>query len=253
MLTENGAVLTGTGILKRFGEREILKGVDIELNRGETVAVIGRSGSGKSTLCRCLIGLERCDGGTVTVDGEAFVTNGAYLPDKQVALITRRMGMVFQQFNLFPHLTVTENLLLAPRAAKLADEATLRARAAERLDKVGLTERADAMPNQLSGGEKQRTAIARALMMEPDILLFDEPTSALDPLLTAEVQDTIRKLARERMTMLIVTHELRFAAETADRMIYMDSGVAAVTGTPDELFGSSDAGLREFLSLTERN
>lgn len=245
----NGVMLTADGVEKRYGERDILRGVSLELKRGETVAVIGRSGSGKSTLLRCLIGLERCDGGTVAVDGERFVTDGAYLPDKRVAAVTRRMGMVFQQFNLFPHLTAMENLLLAPRAARLADEAALRRRAEALLAKVGLTGMENAMPGRLSGGEKQRTAIARALMTEPEILLFDEPTSALDPLLTAEVQATIRRLADERMTMLIVTHELRFAADTADRVIYMADGLIAEEGPAAELFGAPKTdSLREFLT-----
>ncbi|MFA6948618.1 MAG: amino acid ABC transporter ATP-binding protein, partial [Eubacteriales bacterium] len=201
---------------------------------------IGPSGSGKSTMDRSIIGLEKIDDGSISIEGEKFVSDGKYASDKDCRRICRRMGMVFQHFNLFPHMSVKTNLISAPMRVSKMDRSSAEKKCAELLEKVGLSDKLDAMPSQLSGGQKQRVAIARALMMEPDILLFDEPTSALDPELTGEVLAVMKNLAAEHMTMIIVTHEMSFARDVADRVVFMDNGVVAVDDTPDKVFGSTE-------------
>ncbi|WP_150429909.1 amino acid ABC transporter ATP-binding protein [Dechloromonas sp. CZR5] len=228
---------------KRFGDHEVLKGVSLEIGKGEVVAVIGPSGSGKSTFLRCLNQLERIDRGEIVIEGETLVTTDAsgrcrYVPDKEARRICAKMGMVFQHFNLFPHLSVLGNLIEAPMTVKgLSREASVPV-AEELLRKVGLFAKCDAYPSQLSGGQKQRVAIARALAMAPDIMLFDEPTSALDPELTGEVLRTMRQLADEHMTMLVVTHEMAFARDVSTRTVFMDGGDIVEAGAPGDLFGN---------------
>lgn len=233
-------MISAQAIHKAFGGNQVLRGVSLELQRGEVVAVIGPSGSGKSTFLRCLNHLETIDQGSITVEGETMVSNDAsgkahYVPDAQIRQIGRKMGMVFQSFNLFPHLTVLENIIEAPMLVKKMKREEIVPKAEALLRKVGLLEKRDAYPNRLSGGQKQRVAIARALAMDPDIMLFDEPTSALDPELTGEVLRTMRQLAEDRMTMLVVTHEMGFAREVANRVIFMDGG-NIVEQAPAEAF-----------------
>jgi len=227
---------------KRFGSHEVLHGVSLTVGKGEVVAVIGPSGSGKSTLLRCLNHLETIDRGEIIVEGDALVTTDdgvcRYVPETEARRICRRMGMVFQHFNLFPHLTVLQNLIEAPMTVKgLARDAIVPV-ADELLRKVGLFEKRDSYPSRLSGGQKQRVAIARALAMAPDIMLFDEPTSALDPELTGEVLRSMRQLAEEHMTMLVVTHEMAFARDVSTRVVFMDGGEVVESGEPGTLFGN---------------
>lgn len=222
------------GLKKSFGELEVLKDVSFTLEKGGVLAVLGSSGSGKSTLLRCLINLERADGGDIIIEGENLVSDGVYPKEARVSAICSKMGMVFQNFNLFPHMTVRQNLLVAPRLHG-KDEHSLNKRCMSLLEKVGLQDKEKCKPAALSGGQKQRVAIARALMLDPDIMLFDEPTSSLDPELTAEVLETIKKLADDNMTMLIVTHEIGFAREAASRIIFMDDGIITEEGSPDEV------------------
>ena len=230
-------------VRKAFGHVQVLRGVSLSVHRGEVVAVIGPSGSGKSTFLRCLNHLETIDSGHIAIEGETLATTDAqgrcaYVPDAEVRRIGAKTGMVFQHFNLFPHLTVLENLIEAPMVVQgLARDAAI-ARAEALLDKVGLAQKRDNYPSRLSGGQKQRVAIARALCMEPDIMLFDEPTSALDPELTGEVLRTMRALAQERMTMLVVTHEMGFAREVAHTVAFMDQGELLETRPAAEFFGS---------------
>ena len=220
---------------KSFGSLEVLRDISFSVERGDVIAIIGSSGSGKSTLLRCLINLESIDGGTVLVDGDPLIQDGVYASPGEVRAITMRMGMVFQSFNLFPHLSVRKNLTMPLVSVQKADPEKADARALELLKKVGLADRADEMPNHLSGGQKQRVAIARALMLNPEIMLFDEPTSALDPQLTGEVLSFMRQLAGEHMTMIVVTHEMSFARDVASRVLYMDGGEIVEAGTPDEV------------------
>jgi polar amino acid transport system ATP-binding protein len=217
---------------KSFGELEVLKGIDFEVAPGEVVCVIGPSGSGKSTLLRCVNLLEEPTSGQVFVGG-VDVTD----PDVDIDAVRRRIGMVFQQFNLFPHVTVTRNLTIAQRRVLRRDKAEAERVAAENLERVGLADKAHAYPAQLSGGQQQRVAIARALAMGPELMLFDEPTSALDPELVGEVLGVMRQLAQEGMTMLVVTHEMSFAREVADRVVFMDGGVIVEEGTPEQVVG----------------
>jgi len=233
-------MISAQGIHKAFGNNEVLRGVSLELLRGEVVAVIGPSGSGKSTFLRCLNHLETIDRGTISIEGEVLARSegearAQYVSDAEIRKIGRKMGMVFQSFNLFPHLTVLENIIEAPVIVKGMKREDIIPKAEALLAKVGLAAKRDAYPNHLSGGQKQRVAIARALAMEPDILLFDEPTSALDPELTGEVLRTMRELAEEHMTMLVVTHEMGFAREVANRVIFMDGGYIVEQG-PSEAF-----------------
>ena len=233
-----------TGLKKSFGENHVLKGIDIEINAGEVVCVIGPSGSGKSTFLRCLNRLEEATEGQILVDGESITD-----PKANVDRIRRHMGMVFQQFNLFPHMSVLDNLTFAPVQLKLKTREEAEAKAKQLLARVGLAEKVDAMPRSLSGCQQQRVAIARALAMEPDIMLFDEPTSALDPEMVCEVLDVMRELAREGMTMVVVTHEMGFAHDVADRVVFVDGGVIQEQGTPEEVLDNpQNPRTRSFLS-----
>ena len=223
-------------VQKNFGDLQVLKGIDLELKQGEVVAIIGPSGSGKSTLLRCLNRLETVDGGSIEIEGEALVVDGKYVDESKSRDICAKMGMVFQQFNLFPHMTVLENLLEAPMIVKKMQKAEILPLAEELLAKVGLADKKDVYPSRLSGGQQQRVAIARALAMNPDIMLFDEPTSSLDPELTGEVLKTMRNLAEENMTMVVVTHEMGFAREVATKVIFMADGIVQEAGAPADLF-----------------
>ncbi len=216
---------------KSFGKIEVLKGITEHIEKGEKVVIIGPSGSGKSTFLRCLNLLERPTKGDIVIDGESITKKGA-----DVNLLRQKMGMVFQQFNLFPHLTVTDNIILAPMKIKNIKKDQAIALAETLLKRVGLLEKRDAYPAQLSGGQKQRIAIARALATEPEIMLFDEPTSALDPEMVGEVLEVMRDLATAGMTMAVVTHEMRFAQDVASRILFIDEGVIMEQGTPSKLF-----------------
>ncbi|MER6122636.1 amino acid ABC transporter ATP-binding protein [Streptomyces sp. NPDC001795] len=229
---------------KSFGDNQVLRGIDLEIGQGEVVCVIGPSGSGKSTLLRCVNLLEEPGKGQVFVGGTEITD-----PDVDIDAVRRRIGMVFQQFNLFPHLTVTENLTLPQRRVLRRDKAQAARIAAENLQRVGLAEKADAYPSSLSGGQQQRVAIARALAMGPEVMLFDEPTSALDPELVGDVLAVMRMLADDGMTMMVVTHEMTFAREVADRVVFMDGGVIVEEGTPDRVIGNpAHERTRHFLS-----
>lgn len=221
---------------KSFQNLQVLKGIHLEISRGEVMAIIGPSGSGKSTLLRCLNRLETVNQGSIEIEGEYLVKDGIYAPDAKARFICGKMGMVFQQFNLFPHMTVLENLIEAPVQVKHMKKDEIIPVAESLLQKVGLLEKKNQYPARLSGGQKQRVAIARALAMNPDIMLFDEPTSALDPELTGEVLKAMRQLAKERMTMIVVTHEMAFAREVAQKVIFMADGEIVETGTPEDLF-----------------
>ena len=219
---------------KSFEKNEVLKGINEHIEKGEVVVVIGPSGSGKSTFLRCLNLLE------VPTSGE-IIFEGKNITDKKVDInkIREKMGMVFQQFNLFPHKTVLDNLTIAPIKVKGVSKADAEKKAKELLDRVGLLNKADAYPSSLSGGQKQRIAIARALAMDPDVMLFDEPTSALDPEMVGEVLNVMKELAKEGMTMVVVTHEMGFAREVGDRILFMDKGNIMEEGTPEEIFSNS--------------
>ncbi len=237
-------MLQAINVHKSFGETGVLKGVSVHVSRGEVVAIIGRSGSGKSTLLRCMNNLETVDGGEIRIGGEALVAPGAdgrpvYKKDGELRALMLKMGMVFQDYNLFPHYSVLKNLtapqtLVLKRSAKDAEE-----KAMALLRKVGLAEKAHEYPCNLSGGQCQRVAIARALCMDPEILCFDEPTSALDPQLTQEVLSVIRALAEEKRTMVVVTHEMNFARDVADRVIYMENGLVVEDGPAQEVLGAN--------------
>ena len=216
---------------KSFGKNEVLKGIDEHIAKGEVVVVIGPSGSGKSTFLRCLNLLEVPTSGTITFEGEDITSKAT-----DINKMREKMGMVFQQFNLFPHKTVKQNICLAPMRVKKMSNEQAEAKAKELLNKVGLIDKIDAYPASLSGGQKQRIAIARALAMEPDVMLFDEPTSALDPEMVGEVLNVMKDLAKEGMTMVVVTHEMGFAREVGDRILFMDGGKIVEQGTPDEIF-----------------
>ncbi|MDO6387754.1 amino acid ABC transporter ATP-binding protein [Uliginosibacterium sp. 31-12] len=236
-------MIKASGLHKRFGPNEVLKGVSLEMSKGEVIAVIGPSGSGKSTFLRCLNHLETIDAGRIEIEGDVLADTDAagqarYAPEAEVRRICRRMGMVFQHFNLFPHMTVLQNIIEAPITVKGLSRDAIIPKAEALLAKVGLSAKRDAYPARLSGGQKQRVAIARALAMEPDIMLFDEPTSALDPELTGEVLRTMRQLAEEHMTMLVVTHEMGFAREVANRVIFMDHGEIVEERPAAEFFAS---------------
>ncbi|CAG7656439.1 amino acid ABC transporter ATP-binding protein [Paenibacillus allorhizosphaerae] len=230
------AIIEVSDLSKRYGELEVLKRITFDVHQHDVVAVIGPSGSGKSTMLRSLVHLEQIDGGTIRVDGDDLAKDGRYSAPRKIKQITSKMGMVFQHFNLFPHLTVQQNLELAPKMVKGEPTTDVRRRSGELLEKVGLSGRASVYPAKLSGGQKQRVAIARALMMNPQILLFDEPTSALDPELTGEVLQVMKRLAEEHTTMIVVTHEMGFAKEVASRVLFMDNGQIIESGPPEELF-----------------
>ena len=246
--------IKATNIWKKFNNLEVLKGIDLEVNGGEVVAVIGPSGGGKSTLLRCLNKLETIDKGSITIDGEELCreTSGGteYVKNNDVRRIACKMGMVFQQFNLFPHMTVLENLIEAPVNVQKRDKAEVIKEAEVLLAKVGLSEKRDVYPRKLSGGQQQRVAIARALAMKPAIMLFDEPTSSLDPELTGEVLRTMRELADEKMTMVVVTHEMGFAREVATKVVFMADGHVQEQGSPEEIFvNPKNERLKSFLKV----
>jgi polar amino acid transport system ATP-binding protein len=230
---------------KSYGTHEVLKGIDLQVARGEVIAIIGKSGSGKSTLLRCINGLEEFQSGKLTVDGKPLLYKNA----QAMRELRQHVGMIFQSFNLFPHLTVGRNIMLAPSLVKKKDAASAAAHARKLLERVGLSEKFDAYADQLSGGQQQRVAIARALAMEPAVLLCDEITSALDPELVGEVLRVVETLADEGMTLLMVTHEMNFARKVADRVIFMHQGLVHEMGTPATLFGNPQTPeLRQFLS-----
>ncbi len=218
---------------KSFGDLEVLKGLDLEVKEGEIVVIIGPSGSGKSTFLRCMNLLEEVNGGKVIVDGHDLTD-----PSQNINKVRENIGMVFQQFNLFPHLSVTDNITLAPKQLKKLSNSEGKELALKLLKSVGMEDKAEVYPSSLSGGQKQRVAIARALAMDPNIMLFDEPTSALDPEMVGEVLAVMKRLAQEGMTMVVVTHEMGFAREMADRVIFMDGGYIVETGTPEEIFST---------------
>ncbi|MDF9827876.1 polar amino acid transport system ATP-binding protein [Ereboglobus sp. PH5-10] len=238
---EKRNMIRAENIRKSFGALQVLKGVSLSLAEREVVAIIGPSGSGKSTFLRCLNHLEKIDSGRIDIEGATLARTEPgghcrYAPEPEIRRICSRMGMVFQHFNLFPHMTVLENVIAPPMTVKKRARADILPEAETLLEKVGLRDKRDAYPSQISGGQKQRLAIARALAMHPEIMLFDEPTSALDPELTGEVLRTMRQLADERMTMLVVTHEMGFAREVASRVIFMDNGEIIETNTSVEFF-----------------
>ena len=219
------------GLKKQYGENVVLKSIDLTVNQGEVVCVIGPSSSGKSTMLRCLNRMEEINGGKVLIDG-VDITD----PKEDINKIRQNIGMVFQHFNLFPHLSVLDNITLAPMELKGLSKVEAESLALYLLESVGLADKAHVAPNSLSGGQKQRVAIARALAMQPDVLLFDEPTSALDPEMVGDVLDVMKKLAEDGMTMIVVTHEMGFAREVADRVIFMDGGFIVEENVPEELF-----------------
>jgi len=228
-------------LVKRFGKLEVLKGINLLVKKGETIVIIGPSGGGKSTLLRCINKLEEYQGGKIYLDG-------VDIDEYDVNQLRTRIGMVFQQFNLFPHMNVLENLILAPTKVKKMPREQASEKAKALLSRVGLLDKIDAYPEQLSGGQKQRVAIARALMMDPEIMLFDEPTSALDPELVGEVLDVMKDLARSGMTMLVVTHEMGFARDVADRIVFISQGVVEEEGPPEEILRNpKKPRTREFL------
>lgn len=232
------------GLKKSFGELEVLKGIDQHIKKGEKVAIIGPSGSGKSTFLRCLNLLEKPTEGEILIEGESITDKNT-----DINRIREKMGMVFQQFNLFPHLNIINNITLAPCKVKKMEKSQAEKLAKELLEKVGLSDKAEAYPSQLSGGQQQRIAIARALAMQPDIMLFDEPTSALDPEMVGEVLSVMKDLADAGMTMVVVTHEMGFAREVASRVLFMDGGFVMEEGTPAEVFDNpKNPRTREFLS-----
>jgi polar amino acid transport system ATP-binding protein len=237
------AMVEAEGVHKRFGRLEVLKGITLEVMPGEVMCLLGPSGSGKSTFLRCINHLEKIDAGRLSVDGElvGYRQVGEKLHELREAEVARKraeIGMVFQHFNLFPHMTALENVTCAPIYVKRVARDQARLRAAELLDRVGLADKLGAYPVQLSGGQQQRVAIARALAMEPKLMLFDEPTSALDPELVDEVLQAMQRLARDGMTMIVVTHEMGFAREVADTVVFMDEGIVVEAGKPADVLGS---------------
>ncbi|MGJ4959608.1 amino acid ABC transporter ATP-binding protein [Bradyrhizobium sp. HKCCYLRH2015] len=241
-MTDDMAVLDVAGISKRFGELEVLSDISFTVTRGETVCVLGPSGSGKSTLLRCINWLERPDAGQIYLNGDRIGINngGVVMSDRELSRVRTRIGMVFQHFALWPHLTVLQNLMEAPVQVQKRPVAEVREEAMVLLAKVGLSDKCDVFPARLSGGQKQRVGIARALAMKPDVLLFDEPTSALDPELVGEVLVVMRELAREGRTMVIVTHEMGFARDAATRILFLDRGRVVETGPPERFFVNPD-------------
>jgi len=233
-------VLSIAGLVKRFGAQTVLDGIDLQVERGETVCLLGPSGSGKSTLLRCINWLEIPDAGRVLLEGETIgvSTGGVVMGDGQLSRMRTRIGMVFQHFALWPHLTVLQNVMEAPVHVQRRSVDEVREEARALLERVGLSAKHDAFPAHLSGGQKQRVGIARALAMKPSLMLFDEPTSALDPELVGEVLTVMRDLARDGLTMVVVTHEMSFARDVADRVVFMDAGAIVETGAPEEFFGA---------------
>jgi polar amino acid transport system ATP-binding protein len=249
-MADSSKVLDVAGVSKRFGALEVLSDISFQVEKGETVCVLGPSGSGKSTLLRCINWLERPDAGQIYLNGMEIGINGAgvVMSDRELSRIRTRIGMVFQHFALWPHLTVLQNLMEAPVQVQRRPKAEVRDEALALLAKVGLSDKRDTFPAKLSGGQKQRVGIARALAMRPDLLLFDEPTSALDPELVGEVLVVMRELAREGRTMVVVTHEMGFAREAATRVMFLDRGRAVETGSPEKFFTSPETErARQFL------
>ncbi|MBQ8532939.1 MAG: amino acid ABC transporter ATP-binding protein [Clostridia bacterium] len=243
-MTTNETLIKVEGLEKSFGKVEVLKGIDIDIKKGEVVCIIGPSGSGKSTFLRTLNLLEEPTNGKIFFEGTDITD-----PKTNVNLHRQKMGMVFQQFNLFPHMTVLKNMTIAPMKLLKLSKADAEKRALELLERVGLRDRALSYPSQLSGGQKQRVAIVRALCMQPDVMLFDEPTSALDPEMVGEVLEVMKSLANDGMTMAVVTHEMGFAREVADRVLFIDQGIIMEQGKPDELFSNPKSPrLKDFLS-----
>ena len=243
-MNADNVLIKTEGLEKSFGKVQVLKGITTEIHKGEVVVIIGPSGSGKSTFLRTLNLLEEPTGGKIYFEG-VDITD----PKININKHRQKMGMVFQQFNLFPHMTVLKNMTLAPMKLLKLSKADAEKRATELLDRVGLADRANAYPNQLSGGQKQRVAIVRALCMQPDVMLFDEPTSALDPEMVGEVLGVMKKLAEDGMTMAVVTHEMGFAREVADRVLFIDEGIIMEEGTPEEIFCNPQSPrLKDFLS-----
>ncbi len=246
-------VLTVKNVKKSFDDLEVIKDISFSLNDGEVLAVIGPSGSGKSTLLRCINMLEKVDGGTINICGDDLVFDYAgtprYADKEKLRAIRLNTGLVFQSYNLFPHLSVLRNITEAPMRVLGMKKEEAVSIARKLLEKMGLSDKENAYPCQLSGGQAQRVSIARAMALNPRILFFDEPTSALDPELTGEILKVIKELAKEKMTMLIVTHEMAFAREVADRVIFMENGVIVDEGTPQELFSSQNARTQEFLGI----
>jgi polar amino acid transport system ATP-binding protein len=249
-----GVMVLAEGVRKRFGHVEVLKGIDMDVAPREVLVLLGPSGSGKSTFLRCINHLEKIDGGRLSVDGElvGYRQQGSKLfelREKEVARKRAEIGMVFQRFNLFPNMTALSNVTCAPLHVKGVRREASEKRGRELLDRVGLSDKADAYPSALSGGQQQRVAIARALAMDPKLMLFDEPTSALDPELVGEVLDVMKGLARDGMTMIVVTHEMGFAREVGDRVVFMDDGVVVEQGAPSEVFARPQhARTKAFLS-----
>ena len=243
-MSANGHFVAIENVTKRFGDLEVLTHVSLEVEEHGVVCLIGASGSGKSTLLRCVNLLERVDEGTIVVDGET-ITNGKV----DVNALRRKIGIVFQAYNLFPHMTVAQNVMLAPRKVRGLSQSEARSRAWGLLDRIGLLDKADEFPDRLSGGQQQRVAIARALAMEPKLMLLDEITSALDPQLVSEVLNLVRELAQSGMTMIIATHEMSFAREVSDKICFLDGGVIREQGPPDQIFSNPrEARTREFLA-----
>ena len=244
MTADNNVLIRVENLQKSFGQLDVLSGIDIDISKGEVVVVVGPSGSGKSTFLRCLNRLEESTGGSI-------IFNGEDITDSKVNINKHRqkMGMVFQQFNLFPHMTIMKNLTIGPMKLLGKSKAEAEAKAQELLDRVGLGDRAGSYPNQLSGGQKQRVAIVRALCMEPEVMLFDEPTSALDPEMVGEVLEVMKELAKEGMTMVVVTHEMGFAREVGTRVVFIDEGKIQEEGPPAQIFTNpQNPRLRDFLS-----
>lgn len=233
-MSENNTLLEIKDLHKSFGNLDVIKGVDLEIDKGDILVIVGPSGSGKSTVLRCMNLLETPTSGDIIFEGKSILDN-----KKEIDKIREKIGMVFQNFNLFPNKTIIDNIILAPMKVKGKSKEDAMKKAEELLNRVGLIDKKDAYPTQLSGGQQQRIAIARALAMEPDVMLFDEPTSALDPEMVNEVLDVIKELAKEGMTMAIVTHEMGFAKEVADRVIFIDEGKIVEDGTPDDVFNHS--------------
>ena len=244
MTTDSNVLIKVQGLEKSFGDLHVLKGIDAEIRRGDVMVVVGASGSGKSTFLRCLNLLEQPTGGTITFEG-VNITD----PSVNINLHRQKMGMVFQQFNLFPHKTVLKNMTLGPIKLLHQSRAEAEKHALELLERVGLADKANAYPNQLSGGQKQRVAIVRALAMNPDVMLFEEPTSALDPDMVGEVLEVMKQLAREGMTMVVVTHEMGFAREVGSQIVFVDEGVIKERNAPKEFFENpQNPRLKDFLS-----
>lgn len=248
-------ILDVKNLTKSFGKTEVLKGIDFSLDKGEVLSIIGSSGSGKTTLLRCLNSLEFADGGTITVNDEIIFDSDIHkrFSDEELRRKRLHFGLVFQSFNLFPQYTVLQNVMLAPNLLKKDTPENNKQKALELIEKVGLSEKVDFYPCELSGGQQQRVAIARALALDPEILCFDEPTSALDPELTGEVLKVIKSLADRNMTMVIVTHEMSFARDVSDKVLFMDDGVIAEMGTPEEVFENPKTDrLKTFLASYNR-